>query len=37
MNRYVHHMPFGAEIRADGTTFRIFAPGRTEATVVVDN
>jgi maltooligosyltrehalose trehalohydrolase len=34
--RFAHRMPFGAELRDDGTRFRIWAPSRTRARVHVD-
>ena len=35
-DRYAHAMPFGAELRDDGVAFRLWAPSRTSATVIVD-
>ena len=34
--RYAHHMPFGAELRAGGVAFRLWAPSRERASVEVD-
>jgi malto-oligosyltrehalose trehalohydrolase len=34
--RYAHRMPFGAELRDDGVAFRLWAPSRGTAAVVVD-
>jgi maltooligosyltrehalose trehalohydrolase len=34
--RFVHHMPFGAELRDDGVAFRLWAPSRSRAAVIVD-
>jgi maltooligosyltrehalose trehalohydrolase len=31
-----HKMPFGAELRADGTAFRLWAPSQPQASVIVD-
>ena len=31
-----HKMPFGAELRADGTAFRLWAPSQPRAAVIVD-
>ncbi|HTJ28278.1 MAG TPA: malto-oligosyltrehalose trehalohydrolase [Candidatus Limnocylindria bacterium] len=36
MTQIAHTMPFGAELRADGVAFRLWAPGRERAQVVVD-
>ncbi|HTW86071.1 MAG TPA: malto-oligosyltrehalose trehalohydrolase [Candidatus Sulfotelmatobacter sp.] len=36
MQRFAHAMPFGAELRADGAAFRLWAPGRKAARVIVD-
>jgi maltooligosyltrehalose trehalohydrolase len=36
IDRFAHAMPFGAEMRADGTAFRLWAPSRGGARVVVD-
>lgn len=36
MTRYAHAMPFGAELRDDGVAFRLWAPSRAHAAVVVD-
>jgi maltooligosyltrehalose trehalohydrolase len=33
---YVHRMPFGAELRDDGVAFRLWAPSRQSASVVID-
>jgi malto-oligosyltrehalose trehalohydrolase len=35
-DRYAHLMPFGAELRDDGVAFRLWAPSREAATVIVD-
>jgi len=34
--RHAHQMPFGAELRDDGVAFRLWAPSRERAAVVVD-
>ncbi|HEV2737319.1 MAG TPA: malto-oligosyltrehalose trehalohydrolase [Candidatus Elarobacter sp.] len=36
MTRYAHPMPFGAELRDDGVDFRLWAPSRERAAVIVD-
>ncbi len=36
MTRYAHAMPFGAELRDDGVAFRLWAPSRERAAVIVD-
>ena len=36
MTRYAHPMPFGAELHDDGVDFRLWAPSRERATVIVD-
>src|ERR1700681_30697 len=36
LDRCVHTMPFGAELREDGVAFRLWAPSRARATVIVD-
>ncbi len=33
---FVHRMPFGAELRDDGVAFRLWAPSRPSASVVID-
>jgi malto-oligosyltrehalose trehalohydrolase len=34
--RFAHRMPFGAELRSDGVAFRLWAPSRDAAAVIVD-
>ncbi|MDB5027803.1 MAG: 1,4-alpha-glucan branching protein, partial [Candidatus Eremiobacteraeota bacterium] len=34
--RYAHKMPFGAELRDNGVAFRLWAPSREGASVIVD-
>jgi maltooligosyltrehalose trehalohydrolase len=34
--RYAHQMPFGAEVRDDAVAFRLWAPSRAAAAVIVD-
>ncbi|MEA2690280.1 MAG: maltooligosyltrehalose trehalohydrolase, partial [Candidatus Eremiobacteraeota bacterium] len=36
MTRYAHRMPFGAELQDDGVAFRLWAPSRERAAVIVD-
>ena len=36
VTRHAHAMPFGAELRDDGVAFRLWAPSRERAAVVVD-
>ncbi|HEY0384192.1 MAG TPA: malto-oligosyltrehalose trehalohydrolase, partial [Candidatus Elarobacter sp.] len=36
MTRHAHAMPFGAELQDDGVAFRLWAPSRDRAAVVVD-
>jgi maltooligosyltrehalose trehalohydrolase len=36
LDRCVHTMPFGAELREDGVAFRLWAPSRALAAVIVD-
>jgi maltooligosyltrehalose trehalohydrolase len=36
MMHYAHTMPFGAELREDGVAFRLWAPSRERASVLVD-
>jgi 1,4-alpha-glucan branching enzyme/maltooligosyltrehalose trehalohydrolase len=36
VSTFAWSMPFGAELHADGTRFRLWAPGRASAQVVVD-
>jgi malto-oligosyltrehalose trehalohydrolase len=36
MAAYEHRMPFGAELNDDGVAFRLWAPSREDATVIVD-
>jgi maltooligosyltrehalose trehalohydrolase len=36
MTKYEHRMPFGAELNDDGVAFRLWAPSRDNATVIVD-
>jgi malto-oligosyltrehalose trehalohydrolase len=36
VTRHEHRMPFGAELRDDGVAFRLWAPSRERATVIVD-
>jgi maltooligosyltrehalose trehalohydrolase len=36
MTQIAHGMPFGAELRADGVAFRLWAPGRERVQIVVD-
>ncbi len=36
MTRHAHAMPFGAELRDDGVAFRLWAPSRERASVIVD-
>ena len=36
MMRHAHPMPFGAEIHDDGVAFRLWAPSRESAAVIVD-
>jgi malto-oligosyltrehalose trehalohydrolase len=36
IDRCTHTMPFGAEIREDGVAFRLWAPSRSRAAVIVD-
>jgi malto-oligosyltrehalose trehalohydrolase len=36
MRRHEHRMPFGAEVRDDGVAFRLWAPSRERAAVIVD-
>ena len=36
LDRCVHTMPFGAELREDGVAFRLWAPSRARATAIVD-
>ena len=36
LDQCVHTMPFGAELREDGVAFRLWAPSRARAAVIVD-